>query len=74
VSACNGDSGGGLVIYQDGVPLLRGIVSFGIVKNAETVTCDPEFPSIYLDLTSYMHWIVETALEWQMAYVKIVYN
>jgi hypothetical protein len=51
VDACPGDSGGVLTVDQNGVPVVAGIVSFG-------VGCGfAEFPGIYSRVTTYLPWI-----------------
>ncbi|XP_073950645.1 phenoloxidase-activating factor 3-like [Choristoneura fumiferana] len=58
--ACNGDSGGPLMIkgqYKN-IPgskyIQHGIVSYGPIK------CGSDFPGVYTDVTKYMKWILDT--------------
>ncbi|GFR33115.1 transmembrane protease serine 11C [Trichonephila clavata] len=49
--ACQGDSGGSLVQFQNGEPVLIGIVSWGI-------SCaEPKLPGVYTDVTLFNTWI-----------------
>ena len=52
--SCQGDSGGPLVCVEDGVPILRGIVSFG--KGCGR----PGLPGIYTRVSTYIDWIDES--------------
>ncbi|XP_059468385.1 uncharacterized protein LOC132192438 [Neocloeon triangulifer] len=62
---CVGDSGGGLTIYKKGKHYLRGITSSALPKKIEvasmefTVVCNPDFYSLYTDVTNYLEWIVD---------------
>lgn len=47
-----GDSGGGLVLYEN-KPILIGIVSFG------ASVCEAGFPVVFTKVSSYLNWIVE---------------
>lgn len=65
VGACNGDSGGGFSVKSKGRVWLRGLVSFGnankVINNGDTVKmCNLNIPSLYVDLASYMHWLIDT--------------
>ncbi|CAO1328619.1 unnamed protein product [Diamesa tonsa] len=51
-SPCMGDSGGGLVLYEN-KPILIGIVSFG------ASVCEAGFPVVFTKVSSYLNWIVE---------------
>jgi len=58
-----GDSGGGFALANGTQWYLRGVVSFGAsktVKDKNMTTCDPAMPVLYVDLGSYMDWIVQT--------------
>ncbi|XP_065336867.1 coagulation factor IX-like isoform X1 [Cloeon dipterum] len=61
---CKGDSGGSLAVEKNGRWFVRGIVSFGITKkvlvdNEEESFCMPNRYSLFVDVASYMDWIVE---------------
>ncbi|XP_065335084.1 uncharacterized protein LOC135936256 [Cloeon dipterum] len=63
-TTCKGDSGGGLAVEKDGLWFVRGIVSFGITKKVlvddeEESFCMPNRYSLFVDVASYMDWIVE---------------
>jgi len=53
VDACQGDSGGGLVVAVGGRPTLAGLVSAGAQCGS------PSFPGIYTRVLSYLPWIQE---------------
>lgn len=55
VDACQGDSGGGLMVDVAGRPTLAGITSTG---NGCGV---PDFPGVYARVTTYLPWITGTA-------------
>ena len=59
---CQGDSGGGFSVKRNNKWYLRGVVSFGISKSVEGVgmTCDEKYSSLFVDVTGYMDWIVQT--------------
>uniref|UniRef100_A0A182SEW0 Peptidase S1 domain-containing protein n=1 Tax=Anopheles maculatus TaxID=74869 RepID=A0A182SEW0_9DIPT len=56
VSACNGDSGGGLFFNVEGKWFVRGIVSF-IPFRKRTKLCDPSKFTAFTDVAKYMGWI-----------------
>ncbi|XP_049298148.1 uncharacterized protein LOC125771509 isoform X2 [Anopheles funestus] len=56
VSACNGDSGGGLFFNVEGKWFVRGIVSF-IPFGIGTKLCDPTKYTAFTDVAKYMGWI-----------------
>uniref|UniRef100_A0A182T8I2 Peptidase S1 domain-containing protein n=1 Tax=Anopheles maculatus TaxID=74869 RepID=A0A182T8I2_9DIPT len=56
VSACNGDSGGGLFLENEGKWFVRGIVSF-IPTHKKTGLCDTSKYTAFTDVAKYMGWI-----------------
>ncbi|XP_052890147.1 LOW QUALITY PROTEIN: uncharacterized protein LOC128298439 [Anopheles moucheti] len=56
VSACNGDSGGGLFLEIGGKWFIRGIVSF-IPTHRKTGLCDTSKYTAFTDVAKYMGWI-----------------
>ncbi|KAF9415745.1 hypothetical protein HW555_006715 [Spodoptera exigua] len=66
-SACNGDSGGGLVIFVPDVPgaksqesgawHVRGVVST-TVSRTDAPICDPNQYTLFTDVTKYRKWIL----------------
>ncbi|XP_052132884.1 brachyurin-like isoform X2 [Frankliniella occidentalis] len=56
VSACNGDSGGALVVYQGDV-LNKTATQVGIVSFGSGRGCNLSYPSAYTRVTSYLKWI-----------------
>ncbi|XP_050080086.1 uncharacterized protein LOC126567821 [Anopheles maculipalpis] len=58
VSACNGDSGGGLFLEIGGKWFVRGIVSF-IPTHKKTGLCDTSKFTAFTDVAKYMGWIEE---------------
>ncbi|CAB3384776.1 Hypothetical predicted protein [Cloeon dipterum] len=67
-TVCNGDSGGSLSVEKDGRWFIRGIVSFGKSKKVmfegeERSFCHPNYYSLFVDVASYMDWIVENTPE-----------
>ncbi|XP_035891862.1 transmembrane protease serine 9-like [Anopheles stephensi] len=56
VSACNGDSGGGLFFNVQGKWFVRGVVSF-IPFRPRTHLCDPSKFTAFTDVAKYMGWI-----------------
>uniref|UniRef100_A0A182JNY8 Peptidase S1 domain-containing protein n=1 Tax=Anopheles christyi TaxID=43041 RepID=A0A182JNY8_9DIPT len=56
VSACNGDSGGGLFFNVDGKWFVRGVVSFIPVRK-RTGLCDPSKYTAFADVAKYLGWI-----------------
>lgn len=61
VDACQGDSGGGLVVDVNGTPVLAGVTSTG---NGCGV---PEFPGVYARVTNYLPWIASNVGTFGMA-------
>ncbi|XP_058177885.1 chymotrypsinogen B-like [Anopheles ziemanni] len=58
VSACNGDSGGGMFFKISETWYLRGIVSFSPIRPNETEDlCDSSKPTVFTDVTKYRKWI-----------------
>ncbi|GBP39386.1 Serine protease gd [Eumeta japonica] len=66
-SACNGDSGGGFVVFvpdtaDDTSPeapgswYVRGVVSVGVSRSDANI-CDPNELTLFTDLAKYRHWI-----------------
>ncbi|KAH8311007.1 hypothetical protein KR044_003848 [Drosophila immigrans] len=51
---CTGDSGGGLMLQEQDVWLLRGVVSAG---QKLTKTCDLTQPVIYTDVARHINWV-----------------
>ena len=49
--SCQGDSGGGLVVEQDGVWQLAGVVAGGVGCGR------PDFPGLYVDVRQHLDWI-----------------
>ncbi|XP_040170638.1 uncharacterized protein LOC120904598 [Anopheles arabiensis] len=56
VSACNGDSGGGMFFEVSGKWYVRGLVSFTPLRG-NTGLCDPLKYTAYTDVTMYLEWI-----------------
>ncbi|XP_320258.4 uncharacterized protein LOC1280411 [Anopheles gambiae] len=56
VSACNGDSGGGMFFETNGKWYVRGLVSFS-PERGNTTLCDPLKPTAYTDVAKYLNWI-----------------
>ena len=54
--SCSGDSGGPLIVRNriEDPMYLKGIVSFGTKK------CGKGFPGVYINVTHYIPWILET--------------
>ncbi|XP_067655415.1 chymotrypsin-like serine proteinase [Haliotis asinina] len=50
-SACNGDSGGPMIIRNDDSDVLIGVTSWGIS------TCGGDYPSVYTRVSEYISWI-----------------
>ncbi|CAB3375668.1 Hypothetical predicted protein [Cloeon dipterum] len=64
-NVCNGDSGSGLIIQNEGRFYLRGIVSFGPtrkvkVKGQDLFVCNPFQFSVFTDITFYLKWIAQS--------------
>ncbi|KFB42962.1 AGAP008193-PA-like protein [Anopheles sinensis] len=58
VSACNGDSGGGMFFNISDTWYLRGIVSFSPTRpNVKESLCDSSKPTVFTDVTKYRKWI-----------------
>ncbi|KFB51808.1 hypothetical protein ZHAS_00019969 [Anopheles sinensis] len=59
ISACNGDSGGGMFFEIDKTWYLRGIVSFSPIRpNTARPLCDPSKPTVFTDVSKYTKWIL----------------
>uniref|UniRef100_A0A182PBQ4 Peptidase S1 domain-containing protein n=1 Tax=Anopheles epiroticus TaxID=199890 RepID=A0A182PBQ4_9DIPT len=56
VSACNGDSGGGMFFEVGGKWFVRGLVSFTPLR-ANTTLCDPHKHTAYTDVAKHLEWI-----------------
>uniref|UniRef100_A0A182NF46 Peptidase S1 domain-containing protein n=1 Tax=Anopheles dirus TaxID=7168 RepID=A0A182NF46_9DIPT len=56
VSACNGDSGGGMFFEVGGRWYVRGLVSFTPVR-AQTSYCDGTKSTVFTDVARYLEWI-----------------
>uniref|UniRef100_A0A8W7PH84 Peptidase S1 domain-containing protein n=1 Tax=Anopheles coluzzii TaxID=1518534 RepID=A0A8W7PH84_ANOCL len=56
VSACNGDSGGGMFFEIGGRWFVRGLVSFTPAR-LSTALCDPLKNTAYTDVAKYLEWI-----------------
>lgn len=54
-STCNGDSGGPLILVEDGEPKLVGGTSFGHIRG-----CDRGYPSGFSNTYLFLSWIQET--------------
>uniref|UniRef100_A0A2A4JC25 Peptidase S1 domain-containing protein n=1 Tax=Heliothis virescens TaxID=7102 RepID=A0A2A4JC25_HELVI len=55
-SACNGDSGGGMVFQKGESWYLRGVVSLSVAKQGE-YQCDPHHYVIFTDVAKLLPWI-----------------
>ncbi|KFB48154.1 hypothetical protein ZHAS_00016219 [Anopheles sinensis] len=59
ISACNGDSGGGMFFNINDTWYLRGIVSFSPTRpNVDQALCDSSKPTVFTDATKYRKWIM----------------
>lgn len=58
VGPCSGDSGGGLIIYENGTWQLRGIISVAVMHKI-TKACDLTEFIIYTDVAKFIDWIHE---------------
>lgn len=57
-TACNGDSGGGMVFENDGVYQIRGIVSVSPVRSGERRDlCNVDEYVVFTDVAKYLQWI-----------------
>uniref|UniRef100_A0A182U6R7 Peptidase S1 domain-containing protein n=1 Tax=Anopheles melas TaxID=34690 RepID=A0A182U6R7_9DIPT len=56
VSACNGDSGGGMFFEVSGRWFVRGLVSFTPARGSSGL-CDPLKYTVYTDVAQYVEWI-----------------
>ncbi|XP_053669159.1 serine protease easter-like [Anopheles marshallii] len=56
VSACNGDSGGGLFFNYNDVWFVRGVVSFTKPRQ-NTLFCDTKEYTVFTDVAKYLSWI-----------------
>ncbi|KFB41230.1 hypothetical protein ZHAS_00008896 [Anopheles sinensis] len=67
VSACNGDSGGGMFFNIDGTWYLRGIVSFSPSRpEVDKALCDITKPTVFTDVSKYQDWLIRyiNTTEW----------
>ncbi|XP_035781322.1 prostasin-like [Anopheles albimanus] len=64
VSACNGDSGGGMFFEFDGTWYVRGIVSFMPLRD-QTGLCDGTKYTVFTDVAKYRDWIAQFVNETQ---------
>lgn len=55
-NVCNGDSGGGLVLKENGRWYLRGIVSVSIALQNHFL-CDPDHYAVFTDVAKHKQWI-----------------
>jgi len=55
--SCNGDSGGGLYHWKNGVPTLLGVVSRGYGSNNQDGCGELNFPGIYTRVQKFLDWI-----------------
>ncbi|XP_052891502.1 uncharacterized protein LOC128299541 [Anopheles moucheti] len=58
VSACNGDSGGGMFFEVGGKWFVRGLVSFTPLRG-NTGLCDPLKYTAYTDVAKHFEWVVQ---------------
>uniref|UniRef100_A0A182YQB9 Peptidase S1 domain-containing protein n=1 Tax=Anopheles stephensi TaxID=30069 RepID=A0A182YQB9_ANOST len=56
-NVCNGDSGGGFVVYKNARWELQGIVSFTALRDAETAVCDTKQYAAFVKLRYYKNWM-----------------
>ncbi|XP_053667601.1 chymotrypsin-C-like [Anopheles marshallii] len=56
ISACNGDSGGGLFFSYNGTWFIRGIVSFTKPRQYGKI-CDTKEYTVFTDVAKYLKWI-----------------
>ncbi|XP_076332764.1 trypsin-1-like [Tachypleus tridentatus] len=56
--SCSGDSGGPMVIKEDGRITILGIVSFGL-----EICAYPGWPSVYTKVSSFIDWIEENTVD-----------
>jgi secreted trypsin-like serine protease len=50
-ASCSGDSGGGLITWVNGKPVLTGVVSYGAVR------CGDPVPTVFSKVSAYMSWL-----------------
>ncbi|EDW81666.2 uncharacterized protein Dwil_GK10897 [Drosophila willistoni] len=55
---CSSDAGGGLMVRENDIWVLRGIVVGGAI-NVEEHTCDLKLPVVYTDVAKHIAWIRE---------------
>ena len=55
--SCNGDSGGGLYYWKNGIPTLLGVVSRGYGSNNQDGCGELNFPGVYTRVQRYLDWI-----------------
>uniref|UniRef100_A0A182NNZ9 Peptidase S1 domain-containing protein n=1 Tax=Anopheles dirus TaxID=7168 RepID=A0A182NNZ9_9DIPT len=59
VSACNGDSGGGLFFVISGKWFVRGLVSFSPGRENNSQLCDGNKNTVFTDVAQYLGWITQ---------------
>uniref|UniRef100_A0A182MYF6 Peptidase S1 domain-containing protein n=1 Tax=Anopheles dirus TaxID=7168 RepID=A0A182MYF6_9DIPT len=59
VSACNGDSGGGMFFEVGGRWFIRGVVSFIPGRQNDSNLCDGSKSTVFTDVAKYLTWITE---------------
>lgn len=64
INVCNGDSGGGMYIFQNNSWYLRGIVSFSALRDG-TNLCDLYSYAAFTNVPHYVSWIQSQLQEHQ---------
>uniref|UniRef100_A0A182IQJ3 Uncharacterized protein n=1 Tax=Anopheles atroparvus TaxID=41427 RepID=A0A182IQJ3_ANOAO len=62
VSACNGDSGGGMFFEQNDTWYIRGIISF-IAMRSNATLCDSSKYTVFTDVGGFSDWVMESISE-----------
>ena len=60
---CKGDSGGPLMVKDNGKFYLIGIVSYGADDKANGIYCKRGYPGIFTDVSRYDDWIAKSIKE-----------